>query len=211
MFQHLVKNLPWRVETVVAAKGGPTSKGGTNTNDFEIRCSTGRFPHTFGHVVYVSTGCNVCVMTVLWPYYDMLWQDVSCYDILWHGYNVLWHWVSSKVLPPCSHMCVINDLPSFSGFLSPLSYPPSLFHIIFFHWNIRGWERTLCCSLQCSVAYDPIIIHYSNNTPRALANLHRTLSLCRLSRGGTEPWWEQHRDKASVAGHWLTISWATEG
>uniref|UniRef100_A0A8C8FXR6 Tc1-like transposase DDE domain-containing protein n=1 Tax=Oncorhynchus tshawytscha TaxID=74940 RepID=A0A8C8FXR6_ONCTS len=50
MFQHLVESLPRRVEAVIAAKGDQLH---INAYDFVMRCSTSRYPHTFGHVVHV--------------------------------------------------------------------------------------------------------------------------------------------------------------
>ena len=50
MFQHLVENLPRRVEALIAAKGAPLH---INVRDFGMRCSTSMCLHTFGHVVYI--------------------------------------------------------------------------------------------------------------------------------------------------------------
>ena len=55
MFLHLVESLPRRVEAVIAAKGNQLHM---NAHDFGMRCSTSRYPHTFGHVVYMSGRLN---------------------------------------------------------------------------------------------------------------------------------------------------------
>ena len=49
MVQHLVESFPRRVEAVLAAVGDELH---INANDFGMRCSMSRGPHTFGRVVY---------------------------------------------------------------------------------------------------------------------------------------------------------------
>jgi hypothetical protein len=82
MFQHLVETLPRRVEAVILAKGDQLH---INANDFGMRCSTSRCPHTFGHVVWRKT----VIYAVIWGInnskkrWNVLLQHTVNYGVLW--------------------------------------------------------------------------------------------------------------------------------
>jgi hypothetical protein len=50
MFQHLSGKPPQKSGSCYSSKGGDQLH--INAHNFGMRCSTGRCPHTFGHVVY---------------------------------------------------------------------------------------------------------------------------------------------------------------